>query len=149
MASSSNALNQDFDAVSIHDHLDMRTEEEKVFGAPFAYYKKKKTSVNAKLVIASLVVVGVAAIDFLLATNILIFVRTIDPESTSDTFRHAAIVIMSIALIWVTYRFLVWYVKKFKIKDSLKQNKIYQRIANEVIEMENLLTSEDPDKRSD
>lgn len=140
MASSSSALlNDDIDKVSIHDHLDMRTEEEKLFGPPFAYYKKKKTPLNFNLVIAGVVFVIVAATDILLATNIVIYVRTLNPNSTKDAVRHTAVVLMSLALIWVTYRFSVWYVKKFKIKDSLKQNKLYQRIANEVIEMENLL----------
>lgn len=140
MASSSSALlNDDIDKVSIHDHLDMRTEEEKLFGPPFAYYKKKKAPLNFNLVIAGVVFVIVAATDFLLATNIVIYVRTLNPNSTKDAVRHTAVVLMSLALIWVTYRFSVWYVKKFKIKDSLKQNKLYQRIANEVIEMENLL----------
>lgn len=151
MASSSSALLNNPDEVSIHDHLDLRTEEEKLFGRPYAYYKKKKTSINSKLFLAGVVVVLVAAIDFLLATNILIYIRTIEPGSTKDAARHTAVILMSVGLMWITYRFLVWYVKKFKIKDSLRHNKLYQRVANEVIELENLLgnPAEDENKRTD
>ncbi|CCH42626.1 putative membrane protein [Wickerhamomyces ciferrii] len=124
--------------------------EEQLFGRPYAYYKPEKSSVSSKLVVAALIVVVVAALDFLLATNILIYIRTIEPGSTKDAVRHTAVILMSLALIWVSYRFMVWYIKKFKIKDSMKQNKFYQRIANEVIELENLLQNpEDNDKRTD
>lgn len=124
-----------------------RKEEESIFGPPLAYYKDQKHSPSMKLSIAGILIALICGVDFLLATNILIYVRTMNPDSTKDIFVHSAKVVLCMLMIWISYRAMVWYVDKFQIKDSLKQNKLYNRIATDVIELESLLTNTDTGAR--
>ena len=140
--------------MSAGSKIDARyAEEVSVFGPPFAYYKDRteRESPSLKLFFAGFLITVVCALDFLLATNILIYVRTMNPNDTRDIFVHSAIVVLSLLLIWVSYKFLCWYIAKFQITDTLKEHKIYKKIANDVIELENLLTSSSsaPDRRLD
>jgi thiol:disulfide interchange protein len=125
------------------------SSSESAFGPPFAYYKSKRSSASPKLFIVSLIFVVFVIVDFLLATNIIIYVRSLDLDDNKEIFIHSLVVCLSVFAIWVTYKISVWITKKFKIKESLKKNKLYQKVANEVIELENLLGAEqEENKRS-
>lgn len=122
-------------------------DEVKAFGPPFAYYKDKKHGPSVKLFLAGVLLTLVCILDFLLATNILIYVRTMNPDSTREIFIHTLVILLSLMAIWLLYRLLVWYVMKYQINDHIKGNKLYQRIRNDAIELENLL--DHPSKRGD
>lgn len=152
MSDSSSSLKQRSTS-KFEDTYEISKAEEQLFGRPYAYTKKRKAGVSFTLFFAGLIVVLIAIIDFLLATNIIIWVRTLDTTNTKDVFQHSAVVCISVLMIWLTYRFLVWYVLKFHIKETIQNNKLYQRIANDVVELENLLVNNDdgegPSRRND
>lgn len=115
------------------------TAEEQLFGRPFAYYKDKKEGMSLRLWGAGIVAVIICACDFLLATNIVIYMRTMNPDSKEDVASHTALIILHVALIWVTYKAYAWYVEAYGIKKQVQKTEMYQRVANEVYELESML----------
>lgn len=136
---------------AIKEYQHRKTEEaaENVFGPPFAYVKANKTSFSPVFFLVGVSFVVMTALDFLLLTNIVIYIRTLDVEDTTEVFKHSAVIAVSLFAIWVSYKIMVWMIKTFNIKKSIQNNKLYQKINHEVIELENLLSGEQAENKRD
>ncbi|KAH3672754.1 hypothetical protein WICMUC_004160 [Wickerhamomyces mucosus] len=117
--------------------------EEKTFGPPFAYYKKDRQSLlSLKIIFTSLLFVLFAGIDFLFIVNIIIQIRTVDPNYYLSNAKNVILIILNISLIWSSWKLGKIFVDYIKLGDDIKNTNVYKKLETNAIELDNFLNKD-------